>query len=317
MSSSHRIGLIVLCAVFAGCVSAKKHKALEVKWTKTGEQVREADELNTQLRAKLDAADKKITQLESDVGRLSSEKKTLETFNASLSQALKAKKGELTNMVSRLNTEKATLSLKVQSLETKNVSLRVETASLLSTLKENKKELKKEKEAAVAKLSKDYDDLMKGLKDEIYEGNVQISRMKGRLTVKVADKLFFDSGLADIHKSGKDVLKRLSKILKGVKGKIIRVEGHTDNVPISRKLRDQYPTNWELSTARAVNVVRFFQEKGGIPPERLVSMGYGSFRPVADNSTIEGRAKNRRIEIALVEPNVDRETFEQEEAAGE
>jgi len=81
--------------------------------------------------------------------------------------------------------------------------------------------------------------------------------------------------------------------------KQIQVSGHTDRLPISEKLAPQFPSNWELSTARAINVVRFLSEKANVPPQRLVASGYGEYHPIANNKTAAGRAKNRRIEILL------------------
>ena len=82
--------------------------------------------------------------------------------------------------------------------------------------------------------------------------------------------------------------------------KAIRVEGHTDNVPIAPSLRVRFATNWELSTARATAVVRYLQDKAGIAPDHLIASGYGEYRPLSPNTTPEGRAQNRRIEIVLV-----------------
>ena len=87
--------------------------------------------------------------------------------------------------------------------------------------------------------------------------------------------------------------------LKGVQDKAIRIEGHTDNIQISGALTQTFPTNWELSAARAINVARYLQ-KQGLDPATLSAAAFGEFKPVADNETKEGRAKNRRIEITLV-----------------
>jgi len=86
--------------------------------------------------------------------------------------------------------------------------------------------------------------------------------------------------------------------------KQIQVSGHTDSHPISEKLATQFPTNWELSTARAVNVVRFLQEKANVPAKNLVATGYGEYHPIASNKSSSGRARNRRIEILLT-PSLD------------
>jgi chemotaxis protein MotB len=106
------------------------------------------------------------------------------------------------------------------------------------------------------------------------------------------------------------VLKKVGAILGEVKDKEIRIEGYTDNVPIGENLRKRFPTNWELSTQRATNVLRFLEEQAGVDGARLSAVGYGPFRPLADNQTPEGRAQNRRIEIVLVPQDV-KEVFKE------
>ena len=100
-------------------------------------------------------------------------------------------------------------------------------------------------------------------------------------------------------KEGLAVLKRVIDILKNVKDKSIRIEGHTDNVKIKGALVKQYPTNWELSAARAINVTKYLQQQG-IDPAFLSATAFGEYKPMAGNDTPEGRAKNRRIAIILL-----------------
>jgi chemotaxis protein MotB len=116
----------------------------------------------------------------------------------------------------------------------------------------------------------------------------------------MVDKILFPSGSADVSKGGKQVLDKVIAILKDIKDKRIQVEGHTDNVRIVSAIKTKYPTNWELSTARATQVVRYLQEAGGIDPKQLSAIGYAEYQPVALNDTDEGKAKNRRIEIVLL-----------------
>ena len=123
--------------------------------------------------------------------------------------------------------------------------------------------------------------------------------------MSVAEEIFFDTGKTDIKPEGQEVLKRIGIILQDIPEKNIRIEGHTDNVPIVSPLRKQYPTNWELGAARAVNVVRFFQNKTDIDPLRLSAVSYGQYRPIAPNKTKAGRAKNRRVEIILIDRDLD------------
>jgi chemotaxis protein MotB len=117
------------------------------------------------------------------------------------------------------------------------------------------------------------------------------------------DKVLFDSGKAEIKITGRRVLDKISKnLLNKYPDRQIRVEGHTDNVPIGPELKSKFPTNWELSTARATSAVRYLQEQGGVDPKRLSAVGYSEYHPIASNDTPEERAKNRRIEIILLPP---------------
>ena len=153
-----------------------------------------------------------------------------------------------------------------------------------------------------------YEQLMSQLQKEVNAGQVTISQYQDRLTVNVAEKIFFDSGNAALKPDGKEVLKKMGAIIKGLTDKVIRVEGHTDNVPIAKSLRTTYPTNWELSAARAITVVRFLQDSAGVPPEMLLATAYGEYHPLVPNDTPQHKQKNRRIEIALQDKDVMKRT---------
>jgi chemotaxis protein MotB len=156
-----------------------------------------------------------------------------------------------------------------------------------------------QKKEEIEKVDETYKALIDEMKKEIEEGNIEITNLRGELSVNVLDKILFDSGKTVIKPEGLAVLTRVGDILKDVKDKRIVVEGHTDDVPISPALKSRFPTNWELSTARAVVVVRYLQEKVGIDPSLLWASGLSEYHPVADNATEEGKARNRRIEIIL------------------
>ena len=115
----------------------------------------------------------------------------------------------------------------------------------------------------------------------------------------MVDRVLFDSGQAQVKPAGVKVLKQVSDILKTVTDKQIRIEGHTDNVPISSKLQDRFKTNWELSTARATTVVRYLIDQGSVDRQHLSAVGYADTQPRASNDSEEGRSSNRRIEIVL------------------
>jgi len=158
----------------------------------------------------------------------------------------------------------------------------------------------KEKEEEINRLKSTYDELEKSMKSEVEQGQIQITRLADRLKVSMVDRILFPSGDAEISPAGLKVLARVGKVLKDAQGKIIRVEGHTDNVAISPALQKKFASNWELSTTRATNVVRFLQDSVGIEPTRLWAVGFSEYHPVASNATPKGRSLNRRIEIGLI-----------------
>lgn len=161
--------------------------------------------------------------------------------------------------------------------------------------------LSKEKEAELAKLKQAQEDMLKSLKQEVEAGEVKISQIADRLSVKILDKILFASGEAAISPKGREVLRRVGKVLATArdKDKVIRIEGHTDTVPIGKNLKSKFATNWELSAARATTVVRFLAESTKIPPDGFEAAGLGEYHPIAKNDTPEGRQQNRRIEIIL------------------
>jgi chemotaxis protein MotB len=170
------------------------------------------------------------------------------------------------------------------------------------TLETAKAELAKSMQAKEGQLSEaqgSFKSFQEKMKDEIARGEIDLEETGGKLRVGVVDKILFDTGESEISKRGAEVLTRVAEALAAIPDKQIQVSGHTDRTPISGKLATQYPTNWELSSARAVHVVRFLAEGAKVPPERLVASGYGEFHPVASNKTAASRAKNRRIEILL------------------
>jgi chemotaxis protein MotB len=162
-----------------------------------------------------------------------------------------------------------------------------ELSTSKSTLESAKAELEKK--------SSEYEKMAAALRGQIETGRIELTELRGKMTVKMKDKILFSSGSATIGKEGKDALRAVAEVLRGVEGKVIRVEGHTDNIPLSRSA---FASNWELSAGRALAVVRFLQESG-VDPTRLAGAGYGEYQPISPNDTPEGRSLNRRIEIVL------------------
>jgi chemotaxis protein MotB len=148
---------------------------------------------------------------------------------------------------------------------------------------------------ALEKKSSEYERLAGSLKSQISAGQIELSELRGKLTVKLKDKILFASGSAFIGREGKAALDNVAEAFKGLQGRSVLVAGYTDDVPTNPKI---FPTNWELSAARAIAVVKYLQSKG-VEPVMLGAAGFSEYRPVALNDTPEGRSLNRRIEIAL------------------
>jgi chemotaxis protein MotB len=229
---------------------------------------------NTALKAELGKLQTEAAGLLKDTQALTTDKKDLE-------QILKAKSDSLSQNISDLRQT-------VAALESENKALKSDIVAL-----------QKVKEEKVKEVSGTYEQLLQNMKSEIAQGQVTISELKGKLTVNMEAAILFDSGKADVKQDGLAILQKMVDTLKGVKDKAIRIEGHTDNVTISGTLTRLFPTNWELSAARAINVARYLQQQG-LNPAVLSAAAFGEYKPVADNATKEGRAKNRRIEITLV-----------------
>ena len=239
-------------------------------------------------------AESKYLAKSNEADTLSKQVTALTDENASLKKQIAKITGERDDLTKVLQAKTDDLSKNITENREKIADLEAENTKL----KENLIELK-QKSQAVEKQSDTYKNLLQEMKGEIAQGQITITELKGKLTMDVVDKILFDSGEASVKKEGLDVLKRVVDILKNVNDKNIRIEGHTDNVPIAGKLSKVYPTNWELSAARAINVAKYLQQQG-IDPKVLSSTAFGEYQPLADNDTPEGRAKNRRIAIILL-----------------
>ena len=185
----------------------------------------------------------------------------------------------------------AALQAKVADLEAKLAAAHQEK----SQLDVKYTQLTEEKGKLEAK-SAQYEQLAQSLQGQISAGQIELSELKGKMTVKLKDKILFSSGSAAIGKEGKVALDAVADAFKDLKGKTVLVAGYTDDVPIGKK--GGYSDNWDLSSARAASVVRYLASKG-VDPRTLGVAGYSEFRPLAPNDTAEGRSQNRRIEISL------------------
>ena len=172
-------------------------------------------------------------------------------------------------------------------------------AKKMGATKKELEELRKQREAAEARM-KVYKQLMARLQSMIDSGKISVKPRKGRLVVQMSDKILFDPGKTKLKEDGKAALKQLAAVLKDVADRDFLVAGHTDNVPIKTRL---FKSNWELSAARGVEVVKFLQTEG-VDPKHLAAAGYSEYDPIGDNADDGGRKTNRRIEIVLM-PNIE------------
>ena len=154
-------------------------------------------------------------------------------------------------------------------------------------------------EARAKETKSTYEALVSSLKEQIEKQEVTIKDLQEGLSLTFVDRILFEFGKTNITPEGKRILEKVGKVLKGVKERKIRVTGHTDNIPIHPKYTYKFPTNWELSAARAASVVRYFQEETGLDPKDMEAVGRSFYQPVASNESKEGRDRNRRVEIFI------------------
>jgi chemotaxis protein MotB len=222
-------------------------------------------------------------------------------------------KNKYLELETSMNETQARLEENKRDLQAQNDKLKNENNRYLNTIEDLKGtieglegELEKErsvvqqKDKEISDLQKTREEIENSLKDQIAQKNIKIEEIEGKLKVTFVDKILFDSGSVKIKPKGREVLLTLADSFKDNKKQSIVVEGHTDDVQIGSALQDRFPTNWELSAARATSVVRFLQEKGTIEPERLTASGFSFYKSVDTNETDEGRKQNRRIEIILI-----------------
>jgi chemotaxis protein MotB len=143
------------------------------------------------------------------------------------------------------------------------------------------------------------DDLQTKFKKMIDAGHIKVTTRHGRIVLQLHNDVLFDVGQAEVKTAGKPALAEIAATLKSVPGKRFQVAGHTDIAPITTETKKTFPTNWELSAARAIAVVKLLVQEG-VDPNMLSAAGYSLYDPVASNATADGQAKNRRIEITLV-----------------
>jgi len=248
------------------------------------------NEVNTELEQTRIQRDEAQKELENLTAKHQQTEIQLQYTELALSNS-EAARSQLSGDLKKLQTQNAYLK-NINQQQQKNIgTLKLELAKRRSVIQLQGK--------VIQLLDDTKKTIENSLKDQIAAQEIEIVEIDDKLKVIFVDKILFDSGSVEINPGGKELLKIMAGSLKENKDQDIVVEGHTDNVPLSAALRKRFPSNWELSTARAAAVARVFQQAGGIQPERLSARGYSFYRPVASNEIEEGRHQNRRIEIIL------------------
>lgn len=225
------------------------------------------------------------------------------------------------NKADQLNYELSALKKKMTKLEKEKSSeidrLKQEKELELKNLRDEKdaqiEKLRHQKQAEVEKLKeakvKEVTDierakkeLEKSLQEELSSYKAKLQMTERGLVVTFLSEVFFASGKDKVIAEGEDALNKVAKVLnENVLDAKVAVEGHTDNDPIRTS---GWKSNWELSAARALAVVHYFIDKEGVAPQRLSAVGYGEYRPVKSNETVQGRQQNRRVEIIILPSNL-------------
>ena len=266
--------LLVLCLLPAGCVKKSTHEVALADLTRARGEI---EDLRGQI-ADLEAAMAENTrERDATEAALRAENAALEEARATAADRFEEARDEIYRLEGVLNergAEYRTLQRRIEALRAMEREVRERNAI--------------------------YEDVIGRFRSLMDGGQLSVDIVRGRLVILLPQDVLFASGSATLGSEGRTVLAEVADVLAEFPDRRFQVEGHTDNVPIST---ERFPSNWELSSARALAVVRLLAQRG-VDPENLSGAAFGEFQPVASNDDREGRRRNRRIEIVML-PNLD------------
>ncbi|QXP60905.1 OmpA family protein [Olleya sp. HaHaR_3_96] len=308
----NRITVILLVLIVTSCVSPKVYKELESKYAtlkqenrtlrdENGELLKTKNEAANdlaELQTKYDEAVKRRDQLESDYAVTKSKYDTLkasyDALDANSSSAIAANTQKNRELLAQLETKEqalATENARLEQLKKELESRSQRVADLESIIASKEAEMTALKNAISSALTD-------------FEGKgLTVEQRNGKVYVSMENKLLFQSGSWAVGTQGRKAVKQLGTVLGDNPEISVLIEGHTDNAPYPAK--GNISNNWDLSTKRATAIVSILQENGNIKADNLTAAGRGEFAPIAPNTTAEGKAKNRRIEVILT-PKLDK-----------
>ncbi len=295
---------LIILSVLSSCVSSKKYKELDDKYIKMRSE-------NVELKDQLDSLSNNQLKCLSTLERLQIQYDNLQNKYSTLNKLYQAKENTYKKLKASYDALSKSSSQTLAYEAKKN-------QELLEQLNQKQKELAKERaeldeqikkikhlEDLIAKKDAKLNNLKGSLTralDKFKNQGLKVTRKNGKIYISMENKLLFDSGSWKIKPGGRDAIKTIANILSINPDVEVMIEGHTDNVPYHGK--GQIKDNWDLSVKRATSVVRQLLKNEHIDPKRLIPAGRSKYLPVADNSTPQGRAKNRRIEVILT-PRLD------------
>ena len=301
MNKTFRYAVIVGFAMMS-CVSQKKYDELLTERVQTESDLAECESNLTEARAKIADLEEQVKLLKEDTTTTGEELRATEKELTALKDSYNKLETYYNNALSNSGKLNKDLAEQQQQLMVMRENLEKEQAKneqLSADLTEREKRVKemeailKAQEQAVAKLKEKITASLLGFKG----GDLSVEVKDGKVYVSLAEKLLFGSGSTVVDENGKKALRQLADAIKGQTDLRIMVEGHTDDVPIS-KTSTYMKDNWDLSVMRATSIVRILTE-AGVAPDQVIAAGKGEFSPVTTNETKEGRAKNRRTEIVI------------------
>ena len=303
--------LVLALLVLVSCVSPKVYKDLESKYADLKQENRKLSTNNEALLSAKTAAENELKQIHAAYDEAIAQRDKLQAEYNSAKSNYENLKGSYDALEKNSSAAIAANSQKnrelLAQLEAKEQALASENARLAKLKKdlEDRSNRVAELESVIA--SKDA--AMTALKNAIsraltdFEGKgLTVEQRDGKVYVSMENKLLFSSGSWAVGSEGKRAVQQLGNVLGDNPDIAVLIEGHTDNVPYQGNA--QLSGNWDLSTKRATAIVNILRENNAINPENLTAAGRGEFAPVATNSTSEGKAKNRRIEVILT-PKLD------------
>lgn len=280
--------------------AAKEKRGLEEDLRKLTEEHRKKSAEAAQLQqTKVDLEDSRarLAKLEDRIVELQKQIDAKEVSLVNLRKRAEEAEQRHKDYVAAQSQEDAGLRRRLTEVGEQKTALETQLAEAQRELDLRRAAEEREKE----RLKQAYEDLIAALRSQVDAAQAEVTLYRGALTVSIKDGIFFNSGQADVKPEAFPILRSIAGVVKNLPEKIVQIEGHTDDVPIGSALRTRYRNNRALGAARAISVAAYLEEAGHVDPTRIMVTSPGEYRPVVPNTSAENRARNRRIEILIVD----------------